>query len=86
MDTTRSLGALRGSIARVRPMISDKITTVTPKIGQAWQRVSRKANQLSHNPAVLGGIAGAAGLTLGLFGRYLRHRAHAPTLLVIETC
>ena len=90
------VGALRGSIARVRPMISDKIATVKPKIEktmstvkpkvtQAWQRVSTKGSQLGHNPAVLGGLAGAAGLSLGLLGRYLRHRAHAPMLVVIET-
>jgi len=85
------------SVARIKPMISDKVSTVKPKIDetmssvkpkvtQTWERVTGKARELGHKPAVLGGLAAAAGLTLGLMGRWMRHRAHAPTFLLIETC
>lgn len=84
------VGSVRSSIsdklATVKPKVDETMSTVKPRARQMWQRVSTKANQLGHNPAVLGGIAAGAGLGLGLLGRWMRHRAHAPTLVVIETC
>ena len=63
-----------------------KMSQIRPKIDETIATVKVKASELRRNPAVIGGVAAAAGLSLGLLGRWMRHRAHAPTLLVIETC
>jgi hypothetical protein len=41
--------------------------------------------QFRSNPKKWAGIAAGAGIALGLAGRYLRHRAHRPRLVVVET-
>ena len=41
--------------------------------------------QLRSDPKKWAGIAAGAGIVLGLAGRYLRHRAHRPHLVVVET-
>jgi ElaB/YqjD/DUF883 family membrane-anchored ribosome-binding protein len=84
------IGSVRSEVsdklATVKPKVEQAISTVKPKARQMWERVSTKANQLGHNPAVLGGIAAGAGLGIGLLGRWMRHRAHAPTFVIIESC
>jgi hypothetical protein len=42
--------------------------------------------QLRSDPKKWAGIAAGAGLLLGLAGRYLRHRAHKPHLVIVEGC
>lgn len=41
--------------------------------------------ELRSNPKKWAGIAAGAGIALGLAGRYLRHRAHRPRLVVVQT-
>lgn len=73
-------------VGSARCAIDEKVATVRPRVEEMWRRVSMKTNQLRRNPAIVGGIAAAGGLALGLAGRWMRHRAHAPTLLIVETC
>lgn len=70
----------------IRDRAMSTVLRMRPKVRETIERVSAKAGELRRNPAVVGGIAAAAGLGIGLVGRWMRHRAHAPTLLVIETC
>lgn len=58
----------------------------TTHMNEMIATLKRRISDLRRNPAVLGGIAAAGGLALGLAGRWMRHRAHAPTLLIVETC
>jgi hypothetical protein len=52
----------------------DELAVLRPKLAQ----------QLRSNPKKWAGIAAGAGLVLGLAGRYLRHRAHKPHLVIVE--
>ena len=54
--------------------IKDSVKQLRPKLEQ----------QLRSNPKKWAGIAAGAGLLLGLAGRYLRHRAHKPHLVIVE--
>jgi len=66
------------------------------KTHQVTEEVTRKAQQVSidaqaelrRDPVKWAGIAAAAGLALGLFGRYLRYRAKVkkqPLIVIEET-
>ena len=72
-------------VSRIQPMVRERVSEVKPKIMRWVHAASSKTDELRRNPAVLGGVAGAAGLAVGLLGRYVRHRAHAPRLIIIET-
>lgn len=85
IDTVGSMrDVVNDKVAMIRPKIDQTIATVKPRVTQTWERMSAKAGELRRNPAVIGGIAATAGLALGLAGRWMRHRAHAPTLLIVE--
>lgn len=71
-------------LAMIRPKVDQTMATVKPRVTDTWQRLTTKADEVRRNPAVLGGVAAAAGLALGLAGRWMRHRAHAPTLVIVE--
>jgi hypothetical protein len=63
---------------------SRSTSTGSGKLQQMKRTISSKVSALRSNPAMMGGLATAAGLAVGLAGRYLRHRAHAPRVIVIE--
>ena len=81
-----NIGSLRSSASRIKPMVSDKLAGAKPKVNRTISTVSSKMNELRRNPLFLAGLASAAGLALGLAGRWMRHRAHAPMLLIIDAC
>ena len=78
--------SLRNSASRIKPMISEKLAAGKPKVNRTIGTVSSKIRELRRNPLVLAGLASAAGLALGLAGRWMRHRAQAPALLIIDAC
>ena len=56
-----------------------------PRLDALRQAGPKLKEQLRSNPKKWAGIAAGAGIALGLAGRYLRHRAHRPRLVVVET-
>src|SRR6266576_951229 len=64
------------------PLLRDRRSRLAAvkEIGPKFQQ------QLRSNPKKWVGIAAGAGVVLGLAGRYLRHRAHKPHLVIVEGC
>ena len=61
------------------------LTQPRPRLEALKQAVPKLKAQLRSNPKKWAGIAAGAGIVLGIAGRYLRHRAHRPHLVVVET-
>jgi hypothetical protein len=85
MDTVPS-GMEVESASLHLPNSSTSISSIesTGRMQQMKRTISSKVSALRSNPAMIGGLATAAGFAVGLAGRYLRHRAHAPRVIVIE--
>ena len=66
------------------PSLSNRIESLKAKSRRSLTTLSSRIDSLRHNPAVIGGLATMAGFAVGLAGRYMRHRAHAPRVVVIE--
>ena len=61
------------------------LTQPRSKLEMLKQAGPKVQEHLRSNPKKWAGIAAGAGIVLGLAGRYLRHRAHRPHLVVVET-
>lgn len=59
-------------------------TAMKSRLDAFTRDMSMKASALRHNPGMITGLSGAAGLGLGLLGRWLRHRAHSPKIYFVE--